>query len=92
MSAEQEGHRRSESPLADWIKQSQELWTNWMRAAAQTREARDPEDRPPGKTEAGAGRGRMQENWETAFRMWQQRFSGQDQMLLLEDYFLDLEL
>ncbi len=71
MSAEQEGHRRPESPLADWIKQSQELWTNWLQAAAQTREARDSEGRPPGKTEAGAGRGRMQENWETAFRMWQ---------------------
>ncbi|PKN35184.1 MAG: hypothetical protein CVU61_04220 [Deltaproteobacteria bacterium HGW-Deltaproteobacteria-19] len=71
MSAEQPGKSQPEFPLADWMKQSQEFWTTWMRAASQPREAVEPQESPRRTTGPGAARGRVQEGWETAFRMWQ---------------------
>ncbi|NPU86475.1 MAG: hypothetical protein HPY65_18515 [Syntrophaceae bacterium] len=71
MSAEQPEKGRLEFPLADWMKQSQEFWTTWMRMAAPSREAGGPWKVPPGEAGPGAARGRMQESWETVFRMWQ---------------------
>lgn len=65
MSAEQPEKGRPELSLADWMRQSQEFWTTWIRAAAPAQEGP-----PPGMNGPEAVPGRMQESWETAFRMW----------------------
>ncbi len=71
MSAEQTENRPPEFPLADWMKRSQEFWEAWMRMASQPRDAGDSRDFPQGTPRPAEARGRLQESWETAFRMWQ---------------------
>jgi polyhydroxyalkanoate synthase subunit PhaE len=71
MSAEQPDKTVPEFPLADWMKRSQEFWTTWMRMAPAPREAPESGHEPPGKPRPEETRGRLQESWETAFRMWQ---------------------